>query len=166
MGTNGGLRLVSRQSLPGRRVLTGLGPSPIEPVPLNDGRSLRLAVGLGIFETPDGPRLKVVESSYQYQVGAGRDDWICRYDYLQQPRDEHPQAHLQINGVLDALGDRDLHKIHFPTGRVSLEAVIRTLAEQFDVPTNEAPELWRPILAASEEAFQEIAHRPLSGPAG
>jgi hypothetical protein len=163
MKPHGGLRLVSVPGASGR-VLTGFGAAPIEPVPLNDGRFLRLAVGLSIFATDDGPRLKVVESSYQYQVGSEKNEWLCRYDYLGEPRDEHPQAHMQVNAKLIAPVEHDLHNIHFPTGRVPLEAVIRMLAEQFNVPTVEPRDRWRPILAASERAFQEIAHRPLSGP--
>jgi hypothetical protein len=58
----------------------------------------------------------------------------------------------------------DLKDIHFATGRVSLEAVIRTLVEQFHIPTRTEKAFWRPILAVSEEDFLKVAHQPLSGP--
>jgi len=120
MRQSGGLRLVSLSSKPGRRVLTGFGSEYVEPVPLNDGRYLRLAVELEIFDTAEGPRLKVHQSAYQYQLGREANGWICRYDYLRESRNEHPQAHLQISGTLSADPHRHLHKIHFPTGRLSL----------------------------------------------
>jgi len=56
-----------------------------------------------------------------------------------------------------------LERVHFPTGRVPLEAVMRLLIERFSVPSNTAPEVGRRALALREPAFEEIAHRPLSG---
>jgi hypothetical protein len=71
--------------------------------------------------------------------------------------------HLHVRGVLlepDVLApDWPLERIHFPTDRESCEAVIRLLIEQFHVPSREAPRIWRPVLAATEEAFARIAHR-------
>lgn len=55
-----------------------------------------------------------------------------------------------------------LERIHFPTSRVPLEAVINLLATDFRVRCNEQPELWRPVLAESERRFFQIAHIPLS----
>lgn len=46
-----------------------------------------------------------------------------------------------------------------------LEGVIRLLVEEFGVPCNQPPAIWRPVLAEAERAFLEIAHQPLSGPA-
>jgi hypothetical protein len=142
---------------------------PGSPVPLNDGRFLRLHFLLERMHTPDGWRLKVQESSFQYQADQDGERWIVRYDYLREPGpDPHPQAHLQIRGALIETGVPArrgvLEHVHFPTGRVPLEAMIRLLADQFSVPCNTEPALWRPVLAASERTFQEIAHRPLSGP--
>jgi hypothetical protein len=145
-------------------------PEALNPLPLNDGRFLRLYFLLERMRTDEGWRLKVRESSLQYQATAQSDDqWICRYDYLREPGpDPHPQTHLQVNGTLAAVGvlppDHPLGRVHFPTDRVSLEAVIRLLADQFSVLCHTESALWRPVLAESERAFQEIAHRPLSGP--
>lgn len=150
------------------QVLGGRG-GPTRPVQLRDGRFLRVAASLYLDPHEGTTRLKVAQSSYQYQVGDSGNDWICRYDYLRQPgKDPHPLAHLQIHGSLThdpGPAGVPLHHIHFPTGRTSLEAVIRLLVDQFKVPTKLPAEEWRPILACSEESFRVIAHQPESGPA-
>ena len=51
-------------------------------------------------------------------------------------------------------------RVHYPTGRVALEAVIRLLIEQYSVVPLQPAHIWRPLLHASETAFQEIAHKP------
>lgn len=138
-----------------------------DPLPLTDGRYLRLTVRLYIAPPSEGNRLKVAFSSYQYQLDREGDRWVFRYDYLRSPPDAHPAAHVQVRGTLveDCLSeDTSLERVHFPTARVSLEAVIRLLAEQFGTPCHREPELWRPVLAETERAFVEIAHRPLGGP--
>ncbi|HCG00885.1 MAG TPA: hypothetical protein DEV93_10130 [Chloroflexi bacterium] len=150
--------------------LGGLG-RVLAPVPLRDGRWLRLAISLYVENTEHGRRLKAAQSSFQYQVSADphADDWIFRYDYLRDPRDRYPAAHLQINADLKAPGvlaeQRPLARVHFPTGRVPLEAVIRLLAEDFGVPCGPLPEVWRAMLAEAESVFKEIAHQPPFGPA-
>jgi hypothetical protein len=147
------------------RVLGGWG-GPEDPLPLNDGRFLRVSVTLLLAPTKDVLRLKVEESSYQYQMDTEGERWIFRYDYLRHPRHPYPASHLQIRGRLfeDCLPERTpLERIHFPDSRVPIEAVIRVLAEQFGVPCHQPPEIWRPVLAESERTFLGIAHRPLSG---
>ena len=172
---------VAKREHPGLWLARGAGPAaatkatlqastePGAPVPLNDGRFLRLHFLLERMHTPDGWRLKVQESSFQYQADQDGERWIVRYDYLREPGpDPHPQAHLQVRGALTEHATpvrRDLlEHVHFPTGRVPLEAVIRLLADQFGVTCNTESALWRPVLAESERTFQEIAHHPLSGP--
>jgi hypothetical protein len=138
-------------------------------LPLNDGRYLRLVIALYFEDTDKGRRLKVKSSSYQYQEDLDGDRWIFRYDYLRNPPHPHPGDHLQIRGDLtekDCLSKHcPLERVHFPTMRISLEAVIRLLADQFGVKCNRPKKEWRPMLAASEAAFLEIAHHSLSGPA-
>lgn len=136
-------------------------------VRLKDGRYLRVSIVLDREPHDGGYRLKVEQASYQYQSDEGGDGWVFRYDYRRQPTDPHPATHLQVRGSL--VEDVPLHRgvlerVHFPTGRVPIEAVIRLLIEQFAVPTNTASEVWRRVLAESERLFEEIAHRPLSGP--
>ena len=144
---------------------------PKDPVPLNDGRLLRIANTLFLDRNDArGHLLKVDRSTYQYQLDPKGDDWIFRYDYLRKPERAHPPSHLQLRADLLASGvlppSDTLERVHFPTGRMALEGVIRLLIEQFGVPCNEPPRVWRPVLAEAEIAFLTIARRPLSGPAG
>ena len=138
-----------------------------KPLRLNDGRYLRVVITLFREPTTEGMRLKVAECNYQYQVDTAGDRWIFRYDYRRTPRDQHPAAHLQIRGDLSEAclpPKTPIERVHFPTGRISLEAVIRLLVEQFRVRCNEPPDVWRPILTESESGFLKIAHQTVSGP--
>ncbi|MFA5891843.1 MAG: hypothetical protein WDA27_12980 [Actinomycetota bacterium] len=154
---------------PGPRKRAALGgPGKIlDPIKLANGNYLRLSVSLYLDDTPDGRRMKVEKSSYQYQLDREGKRWIFRYDYIREAgADPHPQAHVQIHGRLAESGvaHRGLSKIHFPTGRIALEGIIRLLIEEFDVPANQPPETWRPVLAEAEQAFLAVAHRPTSAP--
>jgi len=135
---------------------------------LNDGRFLRFAMSLYLEPYGRETRLKVEKSVIQYQIDEDGDRWIFRYDYLRHATEPHPGAHLQIRGALSESSvvplRETLERVHFPTGRVSLEAIIRLLVEQFGLRTNEDPALWRPVLAASQEEFLRIAHQSVSGP--
>jgi len=137
-------------------------------LPLNDGRFLRFSMSLFLEGREDNTRLKVEKSVYQYQLDPDGEHWIVRYDYLRYPEEPHPGAHVQIRGSLTETAVTPvrgtLERIHFPTGRVSIEAVIRMLVEQFGVPTNEDAGVWRPILSCSEEEFLKIARQGISGP--
>jgi len=149
------------QVLSGRR---GIG----DPLPLNENRGyLRLIMTLALVPVEGRRLLKVMDAGYQYQLDEAGDRWVFRYDYRRVPPDPHPAAHLQIRATPEEgclPPNRPLARIHFPSGRVSIEAVIRLLADQFGVPCNRGPILWRPVLAESERIFHEIAHLPLSGP--
>jgi hypothetical protein len=145
---------------------------PLEPLPVRDGRYLRVAISL-YLDHEDNDYLKVSTSSFQYQVNPdpNTDSWIFRYDYLRQPTPEaHPSAHVQVNAHLipaDVLPDsHPLNRIHFPTRRVPLEGTIRLLADEFHVGCGEPPEIWRPALSEAERAFASIAHEPPLGPDG
>jgi hypothetical protein len=142
-----------------------------QPIPLNNGNYLLLLQSLKLDEVPNAPsKLRVYTAVYQYQLDVEGERWVFRYEYLRLPEDPHPSSHLHVRGVLaeheHCLADGEtLERIHFPTGRITLEAVIRCLIEQFAVPTTEDAEIWRPLLTESETAFDRIAHRPASGPA-
>jgi len=135
---------------------------PTDPLGLTDGNFLRLSIALYREDTPQGPRVKVRASSFQYQRDPDGERWIFRYDYLRNPPERYPACHLQVRGTLIETGD--VQRVHFPTHRVSLEAVIRLLIEEFNVPPRTPPEFWRPLLAESEAIFLDIAHQSLSGP--
>ena len=148
------------------RILGGY-PGPNHPLELNDGRFLRVTMSLFWTASPQGERVKVENSSFQYQMDQTGDRWIFRYDYVREPPAPHPSSHLHLRGALTEpclIDKQDLEDVHFPTDRVSLEAVIRLLIEQFHVPCNSDAADWRPLLAESEALFKAIAHRALSGP--
>jgi len=113
-------------------------------------------------ETANDARLKVSESSFQYQDDQEGRREIFRYDYLRQPCRTEPTSHLNLYAHLDVPGvlpiGRPLSRVHLPTGRVPLEAVIRTLIDDFNVPTATEDSVWRPVLAESEASFLQIAH--------
>jgi hypothetical protein len=155
--------LVERRGAPGR-VLGGR-QGPTSPLQLRDGRWLRVAYSLYLEPQETGsPRLKVEQSSIQYQSDEEGQCEIFRYDYLRQDGAEHPSAHLNVHGALtqpDVLQPgRSLARVHFPTARVSLEAVLRLLITDFGVPSAEPEDVWKPVLAESEMTFQQIAHQP------
>jgi hypothetical protein len=140
---------------------------PGAPLLLRDGRYLKLDISLEI-DSASG-RLKVRQSRYQYQIDDAGREWAFRYDYLRYPGQQyaHPPSHLQVNGRLLAdppIITDSLKNVHFAIGRVPLEAVIRTLAVQFEIPCRRAAEIWMPVLTESEQLFLGIAHRPTSGP--
>jgi hypothetical protein len=149
-------------------MLLGGVPEPTDPLPLTDGRFLRLTISLFRERVEGSHRLKVRKSAFQYQEN--RDDkasWIFRYDYLRQPPEREPGAHLQINASLERAVlpvGKPLGRVRFPTMRVSLEAIIRLLVEEFGVPCNESEDVWRPALENTERAFFDVQHLPLSGP--
>ncbi|WP_159083165.1 hypothetical protein [Streptomyces sp. P3] len=138
--------------------------SELNTIRLRDDRFLRVTMTLRITSND---RFAVPRSSFQYQETEGDQSEIFRYDYLRAQKDEHPRAHLNIHGRLDhdVLGDRKpLQDVHFPTGRIPIEGVIRLLLVQFEVPPATPEEIWMPVLTTSEAAFREICEQPLSGP--
>lgn len=162
---NATIRLFQKEKSKQLFVLGGT-PDITDPLPLNDGRFLRYTISFYV-DIQDNSYLKVDKASYQYQLHKEDDkQWLFRYDYLRIPDTKYPPSHLQINGSFpNIITGISMPKTHFPTGRVSIESIIRLLIEQFNVPPNEPPEIWRPVLTESEKLFYEIAKRPLSGPA-
>lgn len=165
MSSNGGVLI--QKGPRGFELVNVVGWAGADRVPLNDGRWLRVL--LQVYVDPkDQGKLKVAKSLFQYQLDEDAEEWVFRYDYLRDPEDQHPASHVQIRGTLTETTvvpvRGALARVHFPTGRVGLEAVIRLLVEQFGVPTNEPPEVWRPALAATERGFLKIARRGISGP--
>lgn len=159
---------LTRGPSPRRQVLGGR-QGPTSPVQLLDGRWLRIAISLRLEPHEDGSfRLKVEKTSLQYQCNESDDEGgqreIFRYDYLREDNSAHPAAHINVHGTLienDVLAaGKTLARVHFPTARVSLESVLRLLIVDFGVPTAEPEAVWKPVLAESELAFQQIAHQP------
>jgi hypothetical protein len=99
-------------------------------------------------------KLKTLSSNIQYQTEKAEDSWIFRYEYFRYapPRYVYAPGHLHVRGSHE--------DIHFPTGRVTIESIIRMLAYDFKVPTNEDVEVWEPLLQQTEETFIKIARQP------
>lgn len=167
-GATEGVRLDFLAGRSGTRTQAKLTAHNGRAVKLLDGRFLRVWQTLKIVETDDGPRVKVLQSSYQYQRDRVGDDWLFRYDYERYPKNHYPGAHLQVRAEprdSDWLPPKSpLERIHFPTDRVSLEAVLRLLVEDFGVPPARPQAEWRAVLAESERMFREIRHPPSPGP--
>ena len=74
--------------------------------------------------------------------------------------------HFHIRGDLTEKclrAGESLERIHFPATRVSLEAVIRLLADQFHVRSLLQRGELRKLLTQTEREFLNIAHRAVSG---
>ena len=77
----------------------------------------------------------------------------------------HPEVsgrefcHLHVGAVH---GDRELHKLHLPTGRVSFEEVILLLLAEFDVKP--AREDFGEVLADSRARFETFRTWPGATP--
>ena len=163
LAPGGGVGLFATHGERDRRMVLGGWRSATDPLQLTDKRYLRLTMSLYREQAAAGWRLKMEKSAVQYQVDAEGQQWMFRYDYLRYPPDPHPAAHLQIRGALTEpvlWRGISLERIHFPTMRVSLEAIIRLLAEDFRVPCQMPADVWRPVLAESETAFLAVSHRP------
>lgn len=145
-------------------VVGGRGNGPLR---LRNGHFLEVAMSL--FQDPATRFWKVEESRFQYQVDEAGSRWMFRDEYARAPRNVYPAAHLHVRGTarepFRSDGNTALDRLHFPTGRVSLEAIVRLLVESFDVPCDEWEIKWRRVLAESERTFLDMAHHPPSGPA-
>ena len=133
-------------------------------IPLKNGCYLRITMTVRITTNN---HLAVPVSSFQYQAHEGDQAEIFRYDYTREQKDRHPRAHLNVHGNLSQSvlpRGKHLQSVHFPTGRIPLEAVIRLLIEQFEVPAATSDDVWMAALAASEDEFRQVCDRPLSGP--
>jgi hypothetical protein len=156
------LRLTSVKYRATERVLGVEG----QPLRLNNDRYLRVSSILRMDETPAGRKLRAYETTYQYQLDQGRHRWIFRYEYLRRPDDPHPGAHLHVRAtpIEDCQIAKPFERLHFPTGRPTIEWVIRLLIDQFQLTPNTDNAFWRPVLTASENFFLDHHHRPSSGP--
>jgi len=99
---------------------------------------------------------------YQYRLLDQRERELLVYHW--QPGDaflgpDHPHVHVSaaLSAQVTAIDTEiiDLTGLHLATGRVSLEAVIRMLIEEFGVAP-QRPD-WREILARTEAVFQDEA---------
>ncbi|MEU0936092.1 hypothetical protein [Embleya sp. NPDC005971] len=118
-----------------------------------------LSIGMHLSLTKKN-RLAVGQSKFQYQWEEDRSSAVFRYDYSRASIHVHPAAHVNIHGSFDAAGPQPLERIHFPTGRTSLEQVLRLLIQGFKVPAATPSDVWLPALASAEARFAEVANQP------
>ena len=93
----------------------------------------------------------VTTTKYVYEVANEQDDTIAAWHWhpvTTQAGDQARWPHLHAYGARDTL---TLHKLHLPTGRVSIEAVMRFLIQDLDV-TPRRPDRER-VLEQHEQAF-------------
>lgn len=137
----------------------------MDPIPLKGQHSLHLTVGqqVRLIRTePDDERgpIRVTTISYFYAFSAPVDGVVKEALTFQWT----PEAvgantvtfpHLHIGPALlvgqTAIRPDDLHRAHIPTGRVSLEAVVRLAITEFGVTPLQAR--WAEILRRTEDAF-------------
>lgn len=105
---------------------------------------------------------RVTTRMYEYRLLDHDHRELLVYHWQPGPEFEGPdQPHLHVSATLDVRVDAvrqhriDLDKRHVATGRVSLEAVIRTLIAEFRI----APQRhdWRETLARTEAVFRADA---------
>jgi hypothetical protein len=95
----------------------------------------------------------VSTAEYIYEVADERDDAIAAWHWHPrsgQAGDEAHSPHLHAYGARDTL---TLHKLHLPTGRVPIEAVIRFLIEDLGVVPRHVD--WSAILDRHEAVFRQ-----------
>lgn len=137
-----------------------------------DGESVAVDVGEGYHlffsQTLQAKKQKKKEFrlrtlAYAYRIADGprfQDDWFWRWEYVSRHQQDglHPRNHCHLPLALPCLGqDLLLHKLHIPTGWVTIEEVIRFLIHELGVTP--ASEEWDRHLRDSEKKFQEWTGR-------
>jgi hypothetical protein len=131
------------------------------------GNGCQIYVFQRVLPNPKDPRkVTTSESSYSYGVGQNlEDDWLIRYDYVPEraerdPEYKYPIGHVHFNGYSESYeafemdDKKPLHKLHFPTRRVSLEDFIEHLIIEMGVPTKRGQEKALELLAESRKRFE------------
>jgi hypothetical protein len=126
-----------------------------EPVALKCRPGLLLKIGMlyEIVRTEDRPERgpwRVSTRGYMYEIQTASRELAWSYHWHPTGRVVSPHAHvghtqLASNAVLS-------NKAHHPTGRISLESVIRTLITDYGV--SPIREDWAKILEARESDFE------------
>ena len=138
---------------------------PGEPLQLRNGWFLRLLLTFKVepsLSAGGAQKLKTLSSSIQYQRGPTDDSWVFRYEYSRLATNHYAPGHFHVRAVpIEPVAlSRNLEDVHFPTGRVTLESIIRLLIDDFGIAAAEPEEVWRPLLFETETAFLTIARQP------
>jgi hypothetical protein len=133
------------------------------PMRLQNDRFLYLYHRLGLRR--DERFLTTLEYGYVYQESEDPDSWIFRYEYQREPATgyRYPKAHLHLNADPPGYpGTKPFPKLHIPTGRVTVEMIVRHLLDEHGLPCI-SPH-WQDVLQQTEADFAEIQRRRLIAP--
>lgn len=108
----------------------------------------RLIHGYALTQDEDGWRAHTTSYSYNFQLDNGREVVVHHFDPRQRSKVKTP--HLHVRGLTTPL---PLSKAHFPTGRVSIEEVIRFAVTELGVHPRYGDGVWQALLAETEQEF-------------
>jgi hypothetical protein len=124
-----------------------------DPVSLTHSVGLHLSITMQyrLVEAPGarGP-WKVQTVAYFYVLADGNDDEIIAYHWHPYVGVTTPHLHVR---AANHPNYPDIPKAHFPSGRVSIEEVLRLAIEEFGA-TSIRPTDWEEILEESQSAFE------------
>jgi hypothetical protein len=153
--------LVHRKPWPGHVQALGVSEEPIglrcttgSPAPW-----LYVEQQYDLIEVPGerGP-WKVSTLAYRYRIDSAAGDELALWHW--HPKDRQDRPHRYPYPHLHAQAGQ-LTGLHLPTGRVSVESVLRLLLNEFDVQPRRDD--WADVLAASEAAFERWRTWPAPG---
>ena len=107
-------------------------------------------------------RWRVTTRMYEYSLLDRDETELLVYHW--QPDADRTYPHLHVSAALSvrrrALEDKqaiDLDGLHLPTGRVSLEAIVRMLIDEFEIAARYPEADWRRRLEETEAVFRDAA---------
>ena len=133
----------------------GLTVNNDQPITLKGKQALLLKIGMlyEIVRTEDRPERgewRVSTRGYMYEMQTASGEVVWSYHWHPTSRVGSPHAHL---GSTQLRKDAVLsYKAHHPTGRISLESVIRALIAEYDVAPLRTD--WVEVLATREGDFE------------
>jgi hypothetical protein len=132
----------------------GLTVNNDQPIELRCQPRLLLKVGMlyEIVRTQDAGRgpWRVSTRGYMYEMQTSSGELIWSYHWHPTGMVQYPHAHI---GATQLREDAVLsYKAHYPTGRISLESVVRTCVAEHNVTPMKSD--WEEILALRESDFE------------
>jgi len=95
---------------------------------------------------------RVITAGWIYDLADSRDEPIVAFHWHPEGSGRVTRPHIHAHGQHDTV---ELHKLHFPTGRVSIDDVVRFLIDDLDVIPRRSD--WESVLARYE---QSLRHEP------
>lgn len=127
----------------GRQALT-LSDDPVQLASTSGPSALLLSVVHQYEAVRQDRAWRVSSRAYYYRIDARNGGELLSWHW--HPSGRFKQPHLHVAAL-----DR---RQHLPTGRVSLEAILRLLLTEFDVRSRQPN--WDSVLAASQAKFEEL----------